>query len=87
MRENNIHDVICKYDISSDILGIKVNRKFQYGETVEMDEGLLLDFDINNNPVSLEILDASKTFEISQKSLENIIFFKMEIQVEKIHFS
>ena len=82
MKENNIQNIIYKYDDSSDILGIKVNRKFEYGQTIEMDEGLLLDFDVDNVPVSLEVLDASKIFNISKKGLENIVFFKMEVCVE-----
>ena len=59
MKEDNIKEVICKYDSNADILGIKVNHDFTYGETIEMDDGLLLDFDIDNVPISLEVLDAS----------------------------
>ena len=44
------------YNKSIDTLGIKVKRDFQYWETIEMDEGILLDFDINNVPNALEIL-------------------------------
>ena len=58
MRENNIQEVICRYDVASDILGVKSNKKFEYRETIEMGDGLLLDFDVDNVPVSLEILDA-----------------------------
>lgn len=32
-----------------------------------MDDGLLLDFDVNNSPISLEILDASKRFNLKRK--------------------
>lgn len=83
MKENNTQEVIYKYDSSSDILGIKVNRDFKYDETVEMDDGLLLDFDVDNVPVSLEILDASKRFNIPKESLNNIICFKMDVCVDE----
>ena len=83
MRENNIQEVICRYDFSSDILGVKSNKNFQYFETVEMDDGLLLDFDADNVPVSLEILDASKRFNLTRESLKNIIFFKMEVSIDE----
>lgn len=83
MKENNIQEAIYKYDSFSDVLGIKVNHEFQYGETVEMDDGLLLDFDLNNIPVSLEALDASKRFNLPKESLDNIVFFKMEVCVEE----
>lgn len=83
MRENNIQEIICRYDFSSDILGVKSNKNFQYFETVEMDDGLLLDFDADNVPVSLEILDASKRFNLTRESLKNIIFFKMEVSIDE----
>ncbi|MBQ2654116.1 MAG: DUF2283 domain-containing protein [Methanobrevibacter sp.] len=83
MKENSIHEVIYKYDILSDTLGVKVNKKFQYGETVEMGDGILLDFDNNNVPVSLEILDASNRLNFPRESLNNIVLFKMEVCVEE----
>ena len=83
MSENNMQELIYKYDRHADILGVKVNRKFHYGETVEMDEGLLLDFDVNRVPVSLEILDASKRFNLPGDSFENVVFFKMEVCIEE----
>lgn len=83
MKENKVHGLICRYDSSSDTLGVKVNHKFQYNVTVEMDEGLLLDFDVDNVPVSFEVLDASKRFGLPRESLNNIIFFKMEVCVEE----
>ncbi len=81
--KNNFHEVICRYDSKADILGIKVNHDFSYEETVEMDDGLLLDFDINNVPVSLEVLDASKRFDLSKESLNNIVCFKMDVCVDE----
>lgn len=84
MSENNIKEIIYMYDDSSDILGIKVTQDFQYGETVEMDDGLLLDFDKNNVPVSLEILDASKRFNISKESLKSIVFLRMDVFVDDL---
>ena len=83
MKENNIRQAICRYDDSSDILGVKSNKNFQYFETIEMDDGLLLDFDADNVPVSLEILDASKRFNLTCESLKNIVFFKMEVCIDE----
>jgi len=50
MGENNIQEVICRYDVASDILGVKSTKKFEYRETIEIDDGLLLDFDVDNVP-------------------------------------
>lgn len=83
LKENNTQEVIYKYDLSSDILGIKVNRDFTYDETVEMDDGLLLDFDVDSVPVSLEILDASKRFNLPKESFNNLVCFKMDVCVDE----
>ena len=69
--DNNSFELDYSYDSSFDILVVKVKRDFTYAKTVEMDEGVLLDFDINNVPISLEILDASKIFKVPKGSLNN----------------
>ncbi|WP_406534389.1 DUF2283 domain-containing protein [Methanobrevibacter sp.] len=83
MKEDNMKEVICYYDLSSDILGIKVNHDFSYEETVEMDDGMLLDFDVNNVPVSLEVLDASQRFNLPKESLNNIVCFEMDVFIDE----
>ena len=60
------------YDYSSDVLGVKVKNDFIYHETVELEDGVLLDFDKNDVPVSLEIMDASKRFNIPKSSLNHL---------------
>ena len=82
MSKNNVKEIIYRYDDVSDTFGVKVTHGFQYDKTVEMDDGLLLDFDENNVPVSLEILDASKRFNLSKESLRNVIFIKMDVLVD-----
>ena len=83
LKENeNSYEVVYRYDIASDILGIKVACDFQYEETIEMDDGLLLDFDVNNVPTALEMHDASKRLNVPPESLNNILFLKMNISVD-----
>ena len=81
--KDNSFEVEYRYDYSSDILGIKVKRDFIYCETVEMSDGVLLDFDVNNIPTALEILDASKRLNVPKSSLKNIIFFKMKVSIDE----
>ena len=83
MKEDKIKEVICRYDSDADILGIKVNHDFSYEETVEMDDGMLLDFDVDNVPVSLEVLDASQRFNLPKESLNNIVCFKMDVFIDE----
>jgi len=84
MKENvdNSFEVEYKYDYTYDVLAIKVTRPFKYNKTVEMDEGILLDFDVDNIPVSLEILDASKILNVPKYSLKELIDFKMSVSVD-----
>ena len=67
---------------SSDVLGVKVKNDFIYHETVELEDGVLLDFDKNDVPVSLEIMDASKRFNIPKSSLNDLKFFNMTVVVD-----
>lgn len=70
------------YDYSSDVFGVKVKNDFIYHETVELEVGVLLDFDKNDVPVSLEIMDASKRFNIPKSSLNDLKFFNMTVVVD-----
>ncbi len=80
---NNSFELDYNYDSSCDVLVVKVKRDFTYAKTVEMDEGVLLDFDINNVPISLEILDASKIFKVPKGSLNNPSSFNMKVCVNE----
>lgn len=51
-------------------------------KTVELEDGVLLDFDKNDVPVSLEIMDASKRFNIPKSSLNDLKFFNMTVVVD-----
>ena len=70
------------YDYSSDVFGVKVKNDFIYHETVELEDGVLLDFDKNDVPVSLEIMNASKRFNIPKSSLNDLKFFNMTVVVD-----
>ena len=81
--DNNSFKLDYSYDSSCDVLVVKVKRDVTYAKTVEMDEGVLLDFDINNLPISLEILDASKIFKVPKGSLNNPSSFNMKVCVNE----
>ena len=81
--DNNSFELDYSYDSSCDVLVVKVKRDFTYAKTVEMDVGVLLDFDINNLPISLEILDASKIFKVPKCSLNNPSSFNMKVCVNE----
>ena len=82
MNIENSYEVEYMYDESADILGIKATRDFTYHETIELDEGLLLDFDEDNVPTALEIHDASKRLNVPKNNLNELIFFNMKVIVD-----
>jgi uncharacterized protein YuzE len=81
--KDKIFEVEYFYNESIDTLGIKVKRDFQYGQTVEMDEGILLDFDIDNVPTALELLNASEKLSVPKESFEKMHCFNMKVCVDK----
>ena len=84
MKENikDSFEVDYRYDYTYDVLAIKVTRPFKYDKTVDMVDGVLLDFDVDSVPVSLEFLDASKRLNVPKYSLKNLIDFKMSVSVD-----
>ena len=82
MDKENSYEVEYMYDESADILGIKVTQDFTYHETIELDEGLLLDFDENNVPTALEMHEASKRLNVPKSSLNELVFFNMKVIVD-----
>ena len=54
LNENNSFITETKYDSDLDTLGIRITKPYEYKESVELAEGLILDFDINGVPVALE---------------------------------
>ncbi len=61
-------------------------NEYKYKESIEIKGNIILDFDENNIPVALEILDAHKFFGVEKYSLKQPIGIKMNIEVgeEKI---
>ena len=64
-------DAEYTYDMDLDIVNIKVKKDYVYRESVDLDGGVFLDFDVNDFPVNLEILSASKRLNIDKNLLLN----------------
>ena len=79
--ENKAFELKEIFNVEYDILIFKVKKSYEYSKTVEIKEGLLLDFDKDNMPVAIEIHDASKRFNIPKIALKNIRCFNMNIIV------
>ena len=81
MKPENKFNVNYNYDFINDILLFEVKHDFDYKETIEMDDGILLDFDNCNIPVSIYILSASKKLNVPKESLRNLVYFNMNIVI------
>ena len=62
-------DAEYTYEYELDIVNIKVKKDYVYRESIDFDVGVFLDFDNNDFPVNLEIIDASKRMNVDKKFL------------------
>lgn len=71
------------YDADADALFINKVGNYDYDESVELRNDVILDFDINLKPSALEILNASKILNVPKYNLKNIKSISMKIGVNK----
>ena len=64
-------NVCYSYDDELDVAVITVDEDYKYKESIRLDFGVYLDIDINNHPVSLEIVDISKILNVNKERLIN----------------
>jgi len=57
------------YDMSLDIYTITVDEDFEFNKSLEIEDGVILDFDKDNIPISIEILDISKRLAIKKQEV------------------
>lgn len=57
---------VSNYYYESDILYLHKESSYHYKESVEMGAYIILDLDVNNTPVAVEILDASRFFNVDK---------------------
>jgi len=71
------------YDAQSDVLYLRIVPEYKYQESIEIGDSIILDFDEDYVPVALEILDASKLFNVKKYSLRQDIGLDMQIRIKK----
>ena len=82
MQSKSNNPCYYEYYSDNDILDIYRVKDYKYKTSLELEEGVILDIDKDNTPVSLEILDASEIFKIKNKDLlSNIQELDMRIEV------
>lgn len=69
------------YDVENDSLFIYIIDDYIYDKSLRLDKDVILDFDENKVPVALELLHASKLFNVNRFDLRNPMGLDMEITI------
>ena len=57
------------YDLAFDLMDITSKHGFRFNQSVEMESGFYIDFDICGHPAAIELIHASKKFKLQQKQM------------------
>jgi uncharacterized protein YuzE len=69
------------YDFIADSLLFYINEDYKYKRSIRFNEDIILDFNDKDVPVALELLNASKTFNVKKHFLKQPVGIKMDIFV------
>lgn len=75
------------YDIEVDSIHIKITDDYKYAESLEFEEGIILDFSDEGVPVALEILDISELFSVKKECFNNIDDINITITINNASIS
>ena len=68
---NKTFNAKTEYNYDLDIYSITSCENIEFGKSLEIEEGIILDFDIDNIPIAIEILDISKRLKISKNAIKS----------------
>ena len=71
------------YDYQSDSLLLYITDDYEYKKSVRLEDDIILDFDKNDVPVALELLNASNILNVKKSSLIQPVSLNMDIGVGK----
>ena len=84
MEKNDVNQSFTMdydYDYQNDSLFLHITDDYHYKRSLRLDEDIIIDFDVDNVPVAMEILHASKRFNTPRLSLRNPIGLNMHIEI------
>lgn len=67
MHEIRLNEIYDPFDMTH----MTIPGEFEYKQTIEIDKGIYVDFDVNDAPVSIEMIMASKHFGLLSRNFEN----------------
>lgn len=65
--------VLYDYDYKNDSLFIYCEDPYNYEESLELDNNVILDFDAEGKPVAFEFLNASHVFDLDKSYFKNLV--------------
>ena len=83
MSNKKMFEVEYEYDIDADAIFINKQIDYKYKHSVELNNNVIIDFDENNKPVAIEILNASTELEADKFSLKRMKGLGITIVITK----
>ena len=83
MQDKKMFEVEYEYDGDADAIFIRKQIDYKYKISVELNDNIIMDFDKNDQPVALEILNASKVLNTDKFSLKRINSLDMKVAISK----
>lgn len=80
-------DLKYSYDGEVDSIHIKITEDYEYKESLELEDGIILDFSTEGIPMGLEILDISELFSVEKECFENIENINISIDITNFSIS
>lgn len=73
----------CDYGDNGDSLFICLINHYKYKHSVELDNDVILDLDINDKPMAVEFMNASKLFNANKSYLNDLNKITLKIKITK----
>lgn len=87
MNQVKKFDLEYSYDKEVDSIHIRITDDYKYNESLELEDGIILDFSDEGIPVGLEILDISVLFSLDKDCFENIENINISIDITNFRIS
>ena len=87
MNQIKTFNLKYSYDMEVDSIHIKITEDYKYGESLELEDGIIMDFSDEGIPVALEILDISELFSVKKDCFNNIEDIKITIGITNLSIS
>lgn len=87
MNQIKTFNLKYSYDMEVDSIHINITEDYNYAESLELEDGIIMDFSDEGIPVALEILDISELFSVKKDCFNNIEDIKITIGITNLSIS